>query len=135
MFFIIYFVVNRSIVYVYLNNLSTLKSFLNANSFSDFSRSVRTENELIGPKTFKYNDVFSAIINKTSVQEVKICCDRDAFANNILHYGLPHPFMFYNNQYIISLEELLKPTVCTDETIKQIETYIGFLNAFMSNNK
>jgi len=120
--------------YVYLNNLHSLKSFLNADSFSDFSRSVRSENELIGPGTFRYNDLFSAIINKTNVSVISRSANITEYNEIALNYGLPSPFMFYDDQYNISLEKLLKPTVCTDETAKQIETYIGFLKTVIYNN-
>lgn len=120
--------------YVYLNNLHSLKSFLNANSFSDFSTSVKTENELISYGTFRYSDLFSAIVNKTDVNVIDSNHNINEYTEIALNYGLPSPFMFYNDQYDISLEELLKPTVCTDEIVKQIETYIGFLKAVMYNN-
>jgi len=121
--------------YVYLNNLHSLKSFLNADSFSKFSTSVKTENELINHGTFKYNDLFSAIVNKTDVNITDRHYNINDYAGIALNYGLPSPFMFYNDRYDISLEELLKPTVCTDEIAKQIETYIGFLKAVIHNNK
>jgi hypothetical protein len=126
---------NDSLIgYVYLKNLHSLKSFLDANSFSEFSTSVKTENKLINHGTFRYSDLFSAIVNKTDVNVIDGPYNINDYARIALNYELPSPFMFYNDQYNISLEEFLKPTVCTDEIAKQIETYIGFLKAVMYNN-
>ena len=133
-YFNTYSPIDSLIGYVYLNNLHSLKSFLNANSFSEFSASIRTENELINHGTFRYSDLFSAIVNKTDVNVIDSNHNINDYTEIVLNYGLPSPFMFYNDQYNISLEELLKPAVCTDEIAKRIETYIGFLKAVMYNN-
>ena len=115
----------------YSNSLNLLKCFLNADSFTQFC----VDDKIQEQGEFKYNDIFAAIVRDEAVTRyINNTSDSDC-ANIAVNYGLPVPFLFYNQSYRISLENLLTPVICTDEIVNKIETYIGFLKAIMANNK